>query len=330
MEQEKTATKIKKNMWTTNPELAKLLANPDDGYKYTQSSREKVDWICPNCGNLVKNKTINGVKNDKLFCCYCSDGISYPEKFVIGVLNQLNINFIYQFNKADALWCSGINHRVSYDFYLVDYNCIIETHGLQHYERINRKTKRNLYQEQENDKFKEKLAKENNIDKYIIIDCRKSELEFIKNNILYSELSNILNLSIIDWNLVEQFTINNIIKYVCELWDIEKYSILEIIKDTHLSRNTITKYLKRGAKINWCTYNAKEEMRKNGRINGAKSISGLKPVRCITTKKEFVSIRSAARYYDINYKSICSYLKGIHKTGGKLKDGTFLKWEYII
>ena len=38
------------DMWTTNPELASLLADPNDGYKYMQSSGHKVKWKCKNCG----------------------------------------------------------------------------------------------------------------------------------------------------------------------------------------------------------------------------------------------------------------------------------------
>ena len=34
----------KNDMWTTNPELAKLLADPNDGYKYTQRTSKKVKW----------------------------------------------------------------------------------------------------------------------------------------------------------------------------------------------------------------------------------------------------------------------------------------------
>lgn len=32
------------DMWATNLDVAKLLANPEDGYKYTQYSNKKVNW----------------------------------------------------------------------------------------------------------------------------------------------------------------------------------------------------------------------------------------------------------------------------------------------
>ena len=30
------------DIWTTNPELGKLLADPEDGYKYTQNSNKRI------------------------------------------------------------------------------------------------------------------------------------------------------------------------------------------------------------------------------------------------------------------------------------------------
>ena len=38
----------------------------------------------------------------------------------------------------------------------------------------------------------------------------------------------------------------------------------------NLNKNTINSYLKRGARLGWCDYNAKEEMKKCGYKNGRK------------------------------------------------------------
>ena len=81
------------DIWTTNPDVAKLLANPEDGYKYTQYSGVKVDWKCPDCGYIVKNKKIGHVSYYHFSCPRCGDGISYPEKFIISLLNQINIEY---------------------------------------------------------------------------------------------------------------------------------------------------------------------------------------------------------------------------------------------
>ena len=81
-------------MWTTNPELAKLLADPQDGYKYMEHSGKYVDWKCPSCGNIIKHKQINMVSRQKLSCPKCSDKFPYTEKFMYSFLQELNINFI--------------------------------------------------------------------------------------------------------------------------------------------------------------------------------------------------------------------------------------------
>src|ERR1035437_4433913 len=81
------------DMWTTNSELAQLLLNSDDGYKYTKSSSIKINWKCPECGNIIKNNAPHKINRYGLSCNRCSDGISYPEKFMSSLLFQLGIDF---------------------------------------------------------------------------------------------------------------------------------------------------------------------------------------------------------------------------------------------
>ena len=45
------------DLWTTRPDVARMLKNPDDGYRYTKGSSKKVDFICPDCG-AINNKNI--------------------------------------------------------------------------------------------------------------------------------------------------------------------------------------------------------------------------------------------------------------------------------
>ena len=165
-------------------------------------------------------------------------------------LKQLNLKFITQLSKTNFEWCEN----KKYDFYLSDYNIIIETHGEQHYEESRRG--RSLKEEQENDKLKEKLALSNGIKHYIVIDCRKSELEWIKNSILDSELGNIFDLSDIDWLKCEEFALNNLIKEICTYKkDNPNISILEMANIFGYERHTIGRWLKRGSLLGWCEYN---------------------------------------------------------------------------
>ena len=105
-------------MWDTNPELAKLLLNPEDGYKYTKGSNKKADWKCPHCDFIIKNKSIVEVYQRGLKCPQCDDGISYPNRLMFSVLNILKICF-----ETEKLfkWCQfnykGKNYRGIYDFY---------------------------------------------------------------------------------------------------------------------------------------------------------------------------------------------------------------------
>lgn len=103
--------------------LRKMLENPNEGYMYTAFSNHRTNWKCPNCGHLINNRKIADMTIYGLYCPVCSDGVSYPEKFVANMLKQLEINFIYD---RPRKWSK--NKR--YDFYIEQYNMIIECHGL--------------------------------------------------------------------------------------------------------------------------------------------------------------------------------------------------------
>lgn len=62
------------DLWTKNPTVAQYLLNPDDGYKYSESSNVKVDFICNCCGKIC-NRSINTVVGhdiDEYICLDCS------------------------------------------------------------------------------------------------------------------------------------------------------------------------------------------------------------------------------------------------------------------
>ncbi len=322
------------DMWTTNPNLAKLLADPNDGYKYMQNSNKKIDWRCPNCGNIIKNKKISMVNDNGLSCPKCGDGISYPEKFMFNILRQLHIGFIYQLSKSNKGWCDSYR----YDFYFKINNkkYIIEVQGLQHFKESFKKIKsdrhiRELKEEQENDRLKKKLAMQNGIkeENYIAIDCRKSELDWIKNNVLESRLNDIFDLSNIDWLQCHKFACGSLIKQACRLWNKGIYSTTQIGKILKLVRTTIRKYLKQGAKLGWCNYDPKEVIRKNGE-NLSKSNNKRRKVICLNNNKVFGSIIKASKFCNLkSHTSISACCRGKVKSAGKdpVTKET-LKWMY--
>lgn len=252
---------------TTAPWMVKYFQGGYDEAKlYTKNSGKRIHPVCPDCGR-IKNKTlrIQDIYIEHSIGCPCGDGISYPEKFIFNILEQLDVNFVFHTSTKNFKWCK--NYK--YDFYIPSLNSIIETHGEQHYQETTRKGGRTLKEEQENDNLKENLAKENGIEHYIVIDCRESELEFIKNNILSSKLNELFDLSKIHWNKCEEFALNNLVKIVCNYKkNSPNMTVVDISEIIDLSNATVRRYLKRGNELGWCIYNTNEEKR-NRNIKGA-------------------------------------------------------------
>lgn len=188
---------------TTRPDVASLLLNLDDGYKYTKMSDSRLDWKCPDCDNIIINKRIKDISRNGLTCPLCSDGTKYPEKVMCNILKSLNIDFSHDIKME---FCESKR----YDFYLPQYNMIIETHGGQHYEDgFDTMGGRSAKEEQENDRYKLQIAKENSIENYIVIDCRRSEINWIKNNILESKLVEFFDFVDLDWDKIDEDSQNS-------------------------------------------------------------------------------------------------------------------------
>lgn len=311
-------------LWTTHPEIAELLKNPQRGYEITAGSRKKEYFVCGNCFKVNK-KTVYHVTERGLCCSRCSDGISYPEKIMISVLEQLNVTFerevVFDWSKNFNCENEKLNGSKRYDFYLPELGCIIEMQGRQHSEETTF-TYRSLKEEVENDQIKKNLALKNNIDNYITIDCKISEVDYIKINIISSKLKKLVNLDEIDWLKCHEFACNSLVKVACEHWNEGIKNTKKISELLKLSRTTIINYLKQGVKVGWCEYNAKEIMKNNGKTNGG--INSRKVIQ-LTLKNEFIkeweSGRKAAKFYDIANK-IPEVCKGKRKkTGG-------YKWMY--
>lgn len=231
------------DMWTTRPDVAKLLNNPEDGYKYTYSSGRYLDFKCQCCGNIVKAKPC-AVSNYGFACNVCSDYVSYPNKFSRAFIKQLPVeNFICEYQPS---WAKPY----SYDNYF-EYNggrYIVEMDGGLHY-REGEAFHKPLEDRKRIDDFKTNLAIQNNVN-IIRIDCLKSECEYIKNNILTSKLNNIFDLSNIDWHLCDIMAQRRLVKEACDLY-ISGVKIKEIAKQLCICDGTVRRYIKTGKKIGW-------------------------------------------------------------------------------
>ena len=301
------------------PYLIEYLKYKNDK-EISYGSGKIITTICPNC-KYEKNLPIRNLWSKGFSCPKCGDKIPYPEKYMYNLLEQLNIDFISQLTKSKYKWCEDYK----YDFYIPLITSIIETHGMQHYKESTGNWKNEgIDKLQENDKLKKQLAIKNGIkeDNYIVIDCRYSNLEFIKNNILNSKLNELFDLSNIDWNKCHEFACSSRIKESCVLWNKGIRSTREIGKIMKLYYTTIIKYLKYGAELGWCDYNPEEQKKlhlENKQI----------PIICINTKEIYNSIADACRKYNLHDSNIIICCKDKRKSAGKHPEtGEPLKWMY--
>lgn len=99
--------------------------------------------------------TPNNHLNKKSGCPICNS--SKGELTIKEILNKLNIKYIQEYIIPNQVY------KFRYDFYLPDYNVLIEFHGIQHYEYndfFHRNDEDNFLKQKERDIFKQELAKE--------------------------------------------------------------------------------------------------------------------------------------------------------------------------
>ena len=257
---------------TTTPWMVKYFVNIEDAYTHTKTSSKKALMRCPICGK-TKRIPISRLYEQGFSCPICGDGISFPEKVFMSLLDQLHIKYKWQLNKTDFEWCD----KYRYDFYLIDYNYIVETHGMQHYELKIGSKFGSLEEIQRNDVIKIELASNNNIDEYVVLDCRYSRLDWILNSIENSILKDIIDLSKVDFNAIEKYINGSLFKEVCDAYK-ERYPEIttEILSNEFgISRVCVTTYLKKGTKIGLCNY---EDVKTGAKERGNKSSNPLKVI----------------------------------------------------
>lgn len=127
-----------------------------------QKAKEKkynsVAWECKcECGNLIIVAG-HSLKRGSTQSCGCLK--SQGEEKIIKLLQEMNINYEYQkkFETCKLKKC------LSFDFYLPDYNILIEYDGKQHFEPVEYLGGQKRFEEQQQrDNFKNNWCKENNI-----------------------------------------------------------------------------------------------------------------------------------------------------------------------
>lgn len=235
---------------TTHPHITQYLVNKDDGTKYAFYTKTKLPFKCPYCGNIVEKMPSCVLRNNHEFICVCNDGVSYPEKFMSNILNQLNIQYKYQLSSHDFKWCG----KYRYDFYLCAKNTVLETHGKQHY-GTNFFTDSKIISD--TDIKKEHLAKQNGV-KYVAIDMRYSTLEYCKQSILQSDFFQQYDLSIIDWDMADIFACKSLLAKIANDWCNGETNIKKLATKYKIHTATIYKYLEKANELHLCSFNKDE------------------------------------------------------------------------
>lgn len=325
---------------------------------------KKANFICPKCGNLIKDKVINNVVRFGLSCDKCSDGMSFGEKFIREFLVQLGCNFIYD---KTVKWSNGKR----YDFQIPSMSLIIEVHGIQHYEEsfIRYSSNRNirtLEEEIQNDFYKKDLALKNGIKYYIQLDCKESDCDYIKKSIMNSELINLFDLSTIDWDKCLQSTFKSNVILCANLWNNGMKSTKEIAKFIGMDISSVIPYLKKASKIGLCDYELNYSQNKiaNKNLeticslwdNGVRNISDLMRLSGLSNGTVYKMLKRAnlqthskyRKQRELNKNFLCVETNKIYRTYSELRNDGFnpnavvnccrgdsktssgLHWEFIL
>lgn len=243
----KTVVKGINDIATTDPWMIEYLVNKEDAYRFTSNSGEKIKTKCPDCGS-VKTMQITTLYTYGFGCTKCSDGISYPNKFIINLLKQLNVDFKTEYSPE---WSKGRR----YDSYIPSKNLIIEMDGgLGHGNKIHSKSNITLEESKEIDSWKDEQARLHGIE-VIRIDCNynhENKFEFIKNNLLNGDITNYFDLSSIDWDEINNRSTSNLIKLCCDYYNSNNVRLKDMANFFNIHYTTLLDYLKQGKNLGWC------------------------------------------------------------------------------
>lgn len=243
----KIETIVKNNISITHPDLMCLFKNKEDCYNYSRRSTKKVELICPNCGR-ERFMTPDKLTSRGFNCPNCTDGISIGEKTVRAVLKSIDVNYEHE---VAFDW----SNRYRYDYYIPSINCIIETHGEQHYKPNCFETKggKTLKEQQEIDGEKYYLAINNGIEKYIIINCSYGDMSNILKKVKQSELNNLLDLDNMNMETFNKWMYSSIVEEMCKYWNTLDYKRFSYVsRHFNICLPTTKRLLKQGEALGLC------------------------------------------------------------------------------
>lgn len=248
---------------TIREDLLKYFVNIEDAKNHGAGSHKRIKLRCPNC-KQIKELGISDLCEYGFHCNYCNDNVSLGEKVIRNLILQLPVEK-YNFEFVDS-WTQ--NKRYDCFFEYKDNKYLIEIDGEQHIKNTNWSTKE---RQKQNDLFKTDLALNNGFN-LIRIKAYKTDFDYIKQNVLESELANIFNLDKIDWDVICKQTVTSRNIEIAEFYNKHEDMMLkDIAKHFHISQPTVTKVLRKMSYLGMCDY-SKEKAFKNGRIQNGKNM----------------------------------------------------------
>lgn len=309
---------------TTRPDVEEWMHNKEDAYKYSMSSKEKILWDCTDCKNTFEERICN-VNSNRLSCPFCSDGISYPNKFMYNSLYQIKDDLDFLEREYNPDWCkfefNGNERCGKYDVYFgIDgQRYIVEMDGgLGHGNKVHTNSLLSQDELLQIDLIKDKLAQEQGI-QVIRIDCNyktNDRYTYILNNVLNSNLKDIIDLSKIDFDLSNKNSTNSLIVKAGELWN-QGLTAGQIRKELKIGEGTVTSYLKTASEIGVCDYS----------VEKSKARSKYRKVYCVTFDTVYDTITESANECKTSRDSVKRCCEDNNKSI-KNRDGISLKWMY--
>ncbi len=243
----------------SRPDLIKFFEDKDLPYKRGMNSKEKTWFKCPECGEREYTSIRTFCKRAHP-CKNCDNkAVSMPNKILRALFQQTKNNFSYIKLEWNPKW-AGLYRYDGYFETFEGEKVAIEMHGQQHYKEVQNWDRKGF----ERDKIKVDLAKDHNV-KLIIIDCRQSLFDFIKNNIQQSELSNYIDFDKIDWVKIMEMSSKSIMKEIADYFN-SGMTTGQIRKETGFDYHTIRTALINATEIGWCAYNAQKEKEKKMKL----------------------------------------------------------------
>lgn len=135
--------------------------------KNRSNKNQNIFWICEcECGTIC---SINGIDLRRNHTQSCGCVHSRGENKIIELLNKYNINYVKEKTFNSCIF-PETNTKLRFDFYLPDYNILIEYNGEQHYKTNESgwNTKEALEKTIKRDNYKKQWCKNNNITLIII------------------------------------------------------------------------------------------------------------------------------------------------------------------